>query len=108
MKTVTVDNEQRERSMTGALPGVVRGNLAQWAFKVLLALVIVLVLCSVPFVAMQWVAADSSTLEPMITRREDDTDIGYSSPEQAHCAPGETLIRNWRGGYSCNIGEWTE
>lgn len=60
MKTVNVNNEQRERSMAGALPNIASGSMAQWAFKVLLALAIVLVLCSAPFVAMQWVAADNA------------------------------------------------
>jgi len=108
MKSVDVNNEQRKSGMAGALPGVAGSNLAQWAFKVLLALAIVILLCSAPFVAMNWVAADSSTLEPVVTRREDDTYVGYATPEAAHCGPGETLIKNWRGGYSCNIGEWTD
>lgn len=107
MKSVDT-NEQRDRTVAGVLPGATKGTLAMWGFKVLLALAIVLVLCSAPFVAMNWVAADSSTLVPVVTRREDDTYIGYDTPEAAHCGPGETLIRNWRGGYSCNIGEWTE
>jgi len=100
----TVDVNETKNSAPAPLQNVAGVNLAAWAGKVLIALVIVLGLYSAPFIAMQLVVADDAA--PLITRSAEDTDIGYQSPEDARCAPGETLIKNWRGGYSCNVGEW--
>lgn len=54
------------------------------------------------------VANDGPAVVQAGSRAAWDTSNGYGSADEAgaNCKDGETVIANWRGGYSCNIGQW--
>ena len=78
-------------TVPSVLAGAVGGNVGQWIYKLIIGAAIVLGLCSVPFIAMQFVWANDT---PAVNRSEQRTSAqdhglrGASAIDDQHCGAG--------------------